>query len=281
MVGDDVSYVVTAHHRLVGNKDDVVCLQLLTYLPAHGGEGLAVVGVPCKQVIGDGYSHGVHEQPHLYNGGLAVLLANPLSPQLVFFVNLEVVVGHIIVEQRGIPVVERLDLLVQMQQQVLPPSGEDAEGAVDRIEVKVHLVEIPALAKPGGTLGVRGKDALINKQLHHRGEVVREIQVFSAVIDELVDPQGVEHLAEGGMADVLHTGILAGILVKGKDGLRHQGDGNRLLPPFLLEGHLFGNLFEVGQRIVIQVGELIHIPDAFNHAVSGLPILTIPLNNHH
>jgi len=281
VVGDHLGDIAPAHHRLVGDEDDVLHVELGAHPLAHGREGLAVMGVALEQVIGDGQAPVVHEQAHLDDGGAAVLLARTLPAEAVLVVCLEVVVGHIVEQQRRVPVVQAYHPLVEQLQQVVAPPGEDAQRVVDVVQREVHLVEVLAPALPGGPLGPRGDDPLIHQQFHDGGEVVPASQVLAPVVDELVDAQRMEDPADGGMPYVPHTVIASCVLMERQPPLRIERDGHRPGGLLLLLRPLPCDFLEMGDGVFIEVLKLIDEPDAPDLALPGLAVLPVGLRKVH
>ena len=141
---------------------DVAVDACLRQLPLRGDRGLAFPGVPGVHVPEDREPVLVHEEAPLDDGVRPVLLRDPVLPQPVLPLDLEVEVRRVVADHRGLPPLSR-----EGGEGTHDPAGERVdlvEGTVDVVDPVSRLVErVPGYLPVRGQLAPRVEDALAHE----------------------------------------------------------------------------------------------------------------------
>ena len=117
-----MSKVLSAVEALVRGEDHAAQTVALFHLLDDGDQCRGVRSIAGKELVTNRKTVGIDEQPHLNDGGFSILLGHPDPFQVIFLVDLEVVVGHVIEHQGAIPgeafrnrlVQERLEFFLEL-----------------------------------------------------------------------------------------------------------------------------------------------------------------------
>ncbi|GEM_PF-2696354 len=167
---------------------------VLYYPLLQRGGGRLLVGVAGVYRHGQRQSVPVDEQPHLDDGVGPMLLADAVFPQPlrrrvpVFLLDLEEIVGAVVIEDRLLPSVDPLRGPVQVRLQRVRQLVKDVHAPVDVVQSEVEVGQVGIHVVEGGKLGLRGEDARENQQFQDVGQVILDLALRGLAFQEAPDP---------------------------------------------------------------------------------------------
>ena len=246
-------------------------------LPHDGQHGQHVVLVAGEHLEIQRDALGVEQQPHLHDRAAPVLLADaaPAQPVPVFVLDLEVVVGDVVVQAGPVaPPPGLLQRRVHVPHQRIGVGVDVVERAAHVVEGEIALAREAAPPFPRRLLGGRRAQSVPDEQLEDAAGVVVEAARRALALEEAPYPQvAMKVCGWDGGAEV---DARLGALVDPPRRRELHDDGGRGLPRRLVAA---GDLL-VPPRDGVRAlgsGKLVDVADGFDMAGLILAVLAIAL----
>jgi len=154
-------------------------------------------------MVGQRQSPAIQQKPHLDNGIGPMLFARTSAPQLIFLVNLKIIIGHVIVGVIVVPAILLFDHLIKPALQVQIEAVVIVQTAVHRLERGCHGFKKLRLVVVGLFLGAGIEQPRIDQQSENGIEIEIDFEPILMPGKEGMDAQLVIQFLKNSVAKVL------------------------------------------------------------------------------